>query len=59
MAKRASRNSEGVPSKKARTDDDLDDLWGDDSDLDEDVIDDCFKLATQVTEQVSTIKFLV
>lgn len=58
MAKRTSRNSEGVPSKRARTDD-LDDLWGDDLDLDEDVIDDCFKLATQVIEQVSTSKFLV
>lgn len=41
----------GGPSKRAKTD--LDDLWGDDSELDESIIDDCFKLATQVFEKVS------
>lgn len=50
MAKRT-KNSEGTPSKRAKIED-IDDLWGDD--LDESVIDDCFQLATQVIEQVST-----
>lgn len=58
MAKRTSRNGEGIPNKRARTADDFDDLWGDDLDLDEDVIDDCFKLATQVLEQVTISNFL-
>lgn len=52
MSKRPN-NGEGGPSKRPKTD--FDDLWGDDFDLDENVIDDCFKLATQAIEQVSRI----
>lgn len=51
MTKRA-KDFEGVSSKRAKTNRDIEDLWGDDLDLDESVIDDCFKLATQVIEQV-------
>lgn len=57
MSKR-SKNFGGVPSKRIKTENDLEDLWGDDLDLDESVIDDCFKLATQVIEEVNSKQFI-
>lgn len=49
----------GVPTnKRIKTEDNLEDLWGDDLDLDESVIDDCFKLATQVIEEVNGEQFM-
>lgn len=38
-------------TKKPKIDGDIDALWGDD--LDESVLDDCIKLATQVLKEVS------
>lgn len=55
MAKRT-KTCEELPSNKRAKPNDFDDLWDDDLDLDENVIDDCFTLATQVLEQVSKNK---
>lgn len=49
MAKRQG-NFESSASKKQKITDDLDDLWGDDPDIED--IDDCIMLATQAFEQV-------
>lgn len=42
----------GAPNKRAKTNQDVEELWGDDLDFDDSVIDDCFTLATQVIENV-------
>ncbi|KAJ8927469.1 hypothetical protein NQ314_020066 [Rhamnusium bicolor] len=41
---------EQILNKKPKLDDDIEALWGED--LDEDALDDCIKLATQVCEEV-------
>lgn len=49
MAKR-SNNFEGSLPKRTKIDEDINDLWGEDPDVDD--LDDCIMLATQVLEQV-------
>lgn len=43
-------NFEASSNKRAKINQDVDDLWGEE--LDASVIDDCFKLASQVVEKV-------
>lgn len=51
MTKRIGSFSDNVSSKRQKTVDDIEDLWGDD--LDENAIDDCIKFESQVRLEIS------